>query len=64
MQHCKNLGLEINILRDKKSLVVLGIGNHLFVKVPRPEDSEVTFSVFESSCDLAVTIGTSLTTQR
>jgi len=23
---------------------------HLFVKVPRPEDSEVTFSVFGSSC--------------
>jgi len=28
------------------------IGTHLFVKVPRPEDSEVTFLVFESSCDL------------
>jgi len=26
------------------------LGNHLFVKVPRPGDSEVTFSVFESSC--------------
>jgi len=28
-------------------LVGLGLGTHLFVKVPRPEDSEVTFSVFE-----------------
>jgi len=26
------------------------LGIHLFVKVPRPGDSEVTFSVFESSC--------------
>jgi len=25
---------------------------HLFVKVPRPGDSEVTISVFESSCHL------------
>jgi len=25
----------------------LGLGTHLFVKVPRPVDSEVTFSVFE-----------------
>jgi len=24
------------------------LGTHLFVKVPRPGDSEVTFSVFES----------------
>jgi len=24
-----------------------GLGPHLFVKVPRPEDSEVTFSIFE-----------------
>jgi len=28
----------------------LGLGTHLFVKVPRPGDSEVTFSVFETSC--------------
>jgi len=25
---------------------MLGLGTHLFVKVPRPGDSEVTFSVF------------------
>jgi len=30
----------------------LGIGTHLFVKVLRPGDSEVTFSVIESSCHL------------
>jgi len=29
----------------------LGLGIHLFVKVPRPGDSEVTFLVFESSID-------------
>jgi len=28
--------------------LILGLGTHLFVKVPRPGDSEVTFSVFES----------------
>jgi len=27
-------------------------GTHLFVKIPRPRDSEVTFSVFELSCHL------------
>jgi len=31
---------------------LLGLGTHLFVKVPRPGDNEVTFSVFESSCHL------------
>jgi len=25
---------------------IIGLGTHLFVKVPRPGDSEVTFSVF------------------
>jgi len=30
----------------------IGLGTHLFVKVPRPGDSEVTFLVFESSCHL------------
>jgi len=38
-----------------------GLDTHLFVKVPRPGDSEVTFSVFESRCHL---LETSLTTQR
>jgi len=30
----------------------LGLGTHLFVKVPQPGDSEGTFSVFESSADM------------
>jgi len=34
------------------SLGILGLGTHLFVKVHRPEDSERTVSVFESSCHL------------
>jgi len=36
--------------------VSLGLGTHLFVKVPRPGDSEGTFSVFESSCHLVLLI--------
>jgi len=40
----------------------ISLGPHLFVKVPRPGDREVTFAVFESSCHVAVT--TSLNTQR
>jgi len=31
----------------------LGLDTHLFVKVPRSEDSKWTFSVFESSCYLS-----------
>jgi len=33
-----------------------GLGTHLFVKVRRPEDSEVIFSVFESSCHLLLPV--------
>jgi len=33
---------------------------HLIVEVPRPQDSEVTFSVFESSCHLLLTTGTTV----
>jgi len=32
------------------------VGNHLFVKVPRPGDSEGTFSVFELSCPLLLPV--------
>jgi len=38
------------------NLIKLGLGTHLFVKVPRPEDSEVTFSVFKSSCHLLLPV--------
>jgi len=37
------------------AILYVGLGTHLFVKVPRPGDSEVTFSVFESSCRQAAT---------
>jgi len=30
----------------------IGLGPHLFVKVPQLGESEVTFAVFESSCRL------------
>jgi len=33
-----------------------GLGSDLFVKVPQPRDSEVTFSVFESSCHLLLPV--------
>jgi len=36
--------------------ITLGLGIHLFVKVPRPGDSEVTSSVFESSCHLLLPV--------
>jgi len=29
---------------------VIRLGSHIFAKVTRPGDSEVTFLVFESSC--------------
>jgi len=32
------------------------LGTHLFVKVSRPGDSEVTFAVFESSCHLLLPV--------
>jgi len=37
-------------------LLLLGLGTHLFVQVPRPGDSEVTFSVFESSHHLLLPV--------
>jgi len=37
-------------------LVGLSLGTHLFLKVPRPGDSEVTFSAFESSCHLLLPV--------
>jgi len=40
-----------NILRHG-----LGLATHLFVKVARPEVSEGTFSVFESSCHLLLPV--------
>jgi len=36
--------------------LVIGLGTRLFVKVPRTEDSEGTFSVFESSCHLLLPV--------
>jgi len=34
----------------------LSLRTHLFVKVPRPWDSEETFSVFEASCHLSLPV--------
>jgi len=32
------------------------LGPHLFVKVPRPRDSEVTFAFFKSNCYLLLPV--------
>jgi len=40
---------------------MVSLGTHLFVKVSRPGDSELTFAVFESSCHLLLLV---LTSQR
>jgi len=36
----------------------LGLGTHLFIKVPQPEDSKGTFVIFKTSCNLLSTIRT------
>jgi len=38
------------------TVMIIGIGTHLFVKVPRPGNSKVTFSAFESSCHLLLPV--------
>jgi len=50
-----------NFVGHKMSILIskdLGrfLGTHLFVKVPRLGDSEVIFSVFESSCHLLLIV--------
>jgi len=35
---------------------IIGLGPHLFVKVPRPGDSEVTFAVFKSNYHLLLPV--------
>jgi len=34
----------------------LGLGTHVFIKVPSPGDSEGTFSVFELSCHVLLPV--------
>jgi len=41
---------------QKYSTWRIGLSPHLFVKVPRPGDSEVTCLVFESSCHLLLPV--------
>jgi len=50
----KNLKLPLTICFAYTALQGLGI--HLFIKVPRPGDSEVAFSVFESSFHLLLPV--------
>jgi len=46
----------IRLLNKVMILPVTRFSTHLFVKVPRPENSEVTFSVFESRCHLLLPV--------
>jgi len=43
-------------LNSKNIKSSFGLGAHLFVKVPRPGDSEGIFAVFESSCHLLLLV--------
>jgi len=40
----------------ERSLIWWSLDTHLFVKVPRPGDSEGTFTVIESSCYLLLPV--------
>jgi len=50
--HLNLLSRESDVMLD----LGLDLGAHLFVKVPRPGDSEVTFSVIESSYHLLLPV--------
>jgi len=39
-----------------RNWAAVGLGPHLFVKVPRPGDSKASFSVFASSCHLLLPV--------
>jgi len=46
-------------MNESQSLVITLLCNsfaRLFVKVPRPGDSEVTFAIFTSSCHLLLPV--------
>jgi len=67
---CFKLGLgrqgrsnQVKLKKDLGLYFGLGLGPHLFVKVPRPADSEVTFAVLGIRVKLPP-FTTSLTTQR
>jgi len=51
MQSANRKGF-FSISKAMINFTIDGLGTHLFVKVPQPSDSKVTFSVFESSCHL------------
>jgi len=46
----------LQLLLNGYTAHTVGLGPHLFVKVPRPGDSEVTFAVFESSFHLLLPV--------
>jgi len=52
----KFLGNQGELERSETTKIFVGLGTHLFVKVPQPGDSEVTFLVIESSCHLILPV--------
>jgi len=49
----------VSLLHSFMAFYCLGLGTldtHLIVKVLRPGDSEVTFSIFDSSCHLLLPV--------
>jgi len=51
-----NFGIQRNYKALQYFNYKLGLGTHLFIKVPRPGDSEGAFSVFESSYHLLLPV--------
>jgi len=49
-------GIEIAVIMKRSYLWADGLVTHLFVKVPRPGDSEETFSVFQLRCHLLLPV--------
>jgi len=50
--HYCNINMKHEYITVQNGRPGIGLGTHLFVKVPRPGDSKGTLSVFESSCYL------------
>jgi len=56
-QVCNTKYVSIYVLSARLEILhFLGLGIHLFVKVPRPGNSEESFTVFESSCHLLLPV--------
>jgi len=52
----ESISLLVKVRTQHSKPSEVGLGTDLFVMVPRPGDSEVTFSVFKSSCRLLLPV--------